>query len=125
MLNELEFSELTRQHPELTKAPAKQLEILRDQLKPGEKVIFADMVEVTAGPGLVCVTETDLYLLWTQKMFLFFKFPAIQTFHRVHLKMEPEGNHLQLRAGEEENRLSFASVDQMKSFQKALGSNPD
>lgn len=121
MLNEIEFSELTRQHPIFTKAPAKQLEILRDQLKPGEKVLFAGMVEVTAGPGLVCLTETDLYLLWTQKMFFFFKFPAIQTLHRVHLKMEPEGNQIQLRAGEEENRVRFASRDQMESFQKALG----
>lgn len=120
MLNENEFAQLTQRYPSLKGCNAKLLETLRDQLKPSEVVTFAGPIVVSAGPGLICLTETDVYLLWNQKLFYFFKFPAIQTLHRAHLKLEQNASRLHLVAGEEENSLHFASLDQAEQFLQAL-----
>lgn len=96
------------------------METLRDQLKPDEKFVLAEMVAVSAGPALACVTETDLYLLWHQKLFFFFKFPAIQTFHRVHLEVERVETSLQLKAQEEEATIRFSGPDRCEAFLNAL-----
>ncbi len=120
MLNDSEYSQLLSQSSVLGQAPPKLLETLRDQLKPTDRFVLAEMVAVPAGPALACLTETDLYLLWHQKLFFFFKFPAIQTFHRKHLGVERVGTSLQLKAQEEEATLDFSSSDRCQAFMNVV-----
>lgn len=118
MLNDSEFESLTKKFPCLQgKGPtAKLIDTLRDQLKPSDLVTFAGPVQVAAGPALVCITKDDVHLLWSQKLFFFFKFPAVQTLHRAHLKLEQEDCSVHLWAGEEENRLTFQTTLQASEF---------
>jgi len=124
MLSELEYQELTNRFPSLKGANPKQAETLRDQLKPSDGVTFVEAAEFSSGSGLVCLTDTDLYTVWTQKLFLFFKFPAIQTFHRKHLKVQHQELNFQLQAGEEEGQFRLMDKGRAQALLALLSENP-
>ncbi len=105
-------------------------EVIRDQLTPSDQVEGIWEVQVSGVAGLVCLTQNDIYTFWTQKMFFFFKFPAVQTFHLAHLRsVQQTGTAVALRAQAdpsgspddyEENTLQFVSTSEAQDFQQRL-----
>ena len=126
MLAPDQFANLVKTYPVLGALNAKLQEIVRDQLTPADQVKGIWGVMVAEVAGMVCLTQNDIYAFWTQKMFLFFKFPALQTFHLAHLRsVQHQDGSVALRAQAdptgapddyEENTLRFSSPREAQEF---------
>lgn len=119
MLNDTEFHQLTQQFPILASSNPKQVETLRDQLKPSEAVLVIVSIETKGSPGLACLTTSDLYLVWTTKLLWVLKLPTMQTFHRQHLTFQRAANSFQLKAADEDGQFSTTS-QQAEELEKLL-----
>lgn len=133
MIAQDQFASLVKTYPSLGTMNTKLQEVIRDQLTPSDQVEGIWEVQVSGVAGLVCLTQNDIYTFWTQKMFFFFKFPAVQTFHLAHLRsFQQTGPAVALRAQAdpsgspddyEENTLQFVSTSEAQDFKQRLNQN--
>lgn len=131
MIAQEPFDQLIKTYPPLGDVNRKLQEVIRDQLTPSDQVQGIWSVQVSDVAGLVCLTQNDVYAFWTQKMFFLFKFPAVQTFHRAHLRsVQQHGVQVALKAQSdpsnspddyEENTLKFGNSSEAQDFEQRLG----
>ena len=126
MITKDAFSTLCGDHPAFGQVNEKLKELIRDELEPKDEIQYAQTVKVSSADGLVCMTKDNVYGFWTQKMFVFFKFPAYQTFHLNQVrKVESSGASVYLRAQTEdgdddedfeENKFLFTDESKAQEF---------
>ena len=126
MITKDAYTELCHGHPAFQAMTEKVQEIIRDELEPGVEVQYAETVSINGSQGVVCVTDTNVYGFWTQKMFFFLKFPAVQKFHLDQVrKIKTSGKEVYLKAEAdpsepdndyEENRFLFSTATEAEKF---------
>ena len=132
MISQDAFQAMIKQSPPLAAMTSKVQEVIRDHLSPSEQVVGFYAVQVAGSAGVLCLTQNDIYGFWTQKIFFFMKFPAVQTFHLAHLRsLEAIGPSLALRAQSdpidspedfEENTFIFTSAAEAEKFAQQVHS---
>lgn len=126
MISKDVYTGLCQDHSALAVVADKVQELIRDELEPGVELQFAEAANIYGSQGVVCVTDTSVYGFWTQTMFFFFKFPAVQKFHLNQIrKVEATGPKVYLRAEAdpsepdndyEENDFQFSSTAVAEKF---------
>ncbi len=132
MIDEATFQRHLQNFPALASLESKLIEMARDEMTPDEHLTHASKVSVGGVPGCAWISNRRVMVLWTMKMLIFFKFPAMQEFHLAQIRrIDPNGATLFLRSeadgaseddGWEENTLMFESEQACQQFVSQLQS---
>ena len=99
MVNQEKFQELAGSYPVFAGIPDKLAEVVRDEIKPSDNIVFAAAAKVNGHDGGLYVTDSECVCFYLMKAMIFLKMPTLQTYHLSQMvSVDVSGNQVALHA---------------------------